>query len=104
MLRPLPRPRRVSPCNCEPPYRRAVPTTPADRVGALVDYFPTRAAPNDRRGGIRIRTFEACSGFTLLRPIRSLSSPRLPLSQGSDPASCPAVPPASFRTNRHLSG
>src|SRR6185312_11524494 len=26
--------------------------------------------------GIRIRTFEACSGFTLLRPIGSLSSPR----------------------------
>jgi hypothetical protein len=33
-----------SPCNCEPPFRRAVPTTPADRVGAHVDYFPTRAA------------------------------------------------------------
>src|SRR5271169_4147094 len=61
-------------------------------------------SPNDRRVGIRIRTFEACSGFTLLRPIGSLSSPRPPLSQGSDPASCPAVPPASFRTNRHLSG
>jgi len=26
------------------------------------------------------------------------------LSQGSDPASYPAVPPASFRTNRQLSG
>src|SRR3982074_2111674 len=32
----------TSPCNCEPPFRRAVPTTPADRVGARVDYFPTR--------------------------------------------------------------
>jgi hypothetical protein len=32
------------PCNCEPPFRRAVPTTPAGRVGARVDYFPTRAA------------------------------------------------------------
>jgi hypothetical protein len=30
----------------------------------------------------------------------SLSSPRLPSSQGSDPASYPAEPPASFRTNR----
>jgi hypothetical protein len=39
-----PRPRRVSPCNSEPPFRRAVPTTPADRVGARVDGFPTRAA------------------------------------------------------------
>jgi hypothetical protein len=27
-----------------------------------------------------------------------LSSPRLPLSQGSDPASYPPEPPASFRT------
>ena len=53
---------------------------------------------------MRIRTFEACSGFTLLRPIGSLSSPRPPLSQGSDPASYPAVSPASFRTNRKLSG
>jgi len=105
MLSRYPRPRRVSPCNCEPPFRRAVPTTPADRVGARVDCFPTRAAsPNDRRVGIRIRTFEACSGFTLLRPIGSLSGPRPPSSQGSDPASYPAEPPASFRTNRQLSG
>ncbi|MEH2539471.1 hypothetical protein V1278_007511 [Bradyrhizobium sp. AZCC 1577] len=63
-----------------------------------------RPSPNDRRVGIRIRTFEACSGFTLLRPIESLSSPRPPSSQGFDPASYPAVPPASFRTNRQLSG
>ncbi len=28
----------------EPPFRRAVPTTPADRAGARVDCFPTRAA------------------------------------------------------------
>jgi hypothetical protein len=33
------------PRDYEPPsYRRAEPTTPADRVGAPVDYFPTRAA------------------------------------------------------------
>jgi len=63
-----------------------------------------RPSPNDRRVGIRIRTFEACSGFTLLRPIGLLSGPRPPSSQGSDPTSYPAVPPASFRTNRQLSG
>src|ERR1700682_2638364 len=62
-----------------------------------------RPSPNDRRVGIRIRTFEACSGFTLLRPIGSLSGPRPPSSQGSNPASYPAGPPASFRTNRQLS-
>ena len=28
----------------EPPFRRAVPTTPADRAGACVDCFPARAA------------------------------------------------------------
>jgi hypothetical protein len=40
----------------------------------------------------------------LLRPIGSLSGPRPPSSQGSDPASYPAEPPASFQTNRQLSG
>jgi hypothetical protein len=40
----------------------------------------------------------------LLRPIGSLSGPRPPSSQGSDPVSYPAEPPASFRTNRQLSG
>jgi hypothetical protein len=35
---------RIANCLLEPPYRRAVPTTPADRVGARVDCFPTRAA------------------------------------------------------------
>jgi hypothetical protein len=55
-----------------------------------------------RSVGIRIRTFEACSGFTLLRLIESLSSPRPPSSQDSDPASYPAVPPVSFRANRQL--
>src|SRR5262249_34965934 len=28
----------------EPPFRRAVPTTPADRAGARVDCFPAHAA------------------------------------------------------------
>ena len=32
------------PVTANSPFRRAVPTTPADRVGARVDYFPTRAA------------------------------------------------------------
>src|ERR1700674_5834864 len=35
--------------------------------------------------GIRIVTFEACIGFTLLRPAGSLSHPRRPLSRGSSP-------------------
>src|SRR5882672_10649956 len=43
-LRPLPSLTTGLPRLPEPPFRRAVPTTPADRVGARVDYFPTRAA------------------------------------------------------------
>jgi AcrR family transcriptional regulator len=48
--------------------------------------------------------FVAARASLLLRPIGSLSSPRPPSSQGSNPASYPAEPPASFRTNRQLSG
>src|SRR5436189_4647985 len=39
-----------------------------------------------------------------LRPAGSLSRPRRPLSRGSDPASYPVEPLASFRTSRQLSG
>ena len=64
-LRPLPSPLMGLPRLPEPPFRRAVPTTPADRTGARVDCFPAHAAfPKWRRVGIRIVTFEACSGFT----------------------------------------
>jgi hypothetical protein len=43
-LRPLPSPLTGLPRLLEPPFRRAVPTTPADRAGARVDCFPARAA------------------------------------------------------------
>jgi hypothetical protein len=65
---------------------------------------PMLPSPSPWRVGIRIETFEACSGFTILRPIGSLSRPRRPLSRGSDPASRPAKPLVSYRTHRHLSG
>src|SRR6266478_9265793 len=39
-LRPLPSHQTGLPRLPEPPFRRAVPTTPADRAGALVDCFP----------------------------------------------------------------
>ena len=64
----------------EPPFRRAVPTTPADRTGARVDCFPAHAAfPNGRRIGIRIVTFEACSGFTPVTA-RRIAQPRTRVS------------------------
>ena len=43
-LRPLPSPPTGLPRLPEPPFRRAVPTTPADQAGARVDCFPTHAA------------------------------------------------------------
>src|ERR1035437_7685836 len=43
-LRPLPSPLTGLPRLPEPPFRRAVPTTPADRAGARVDCFPAHAA------------------------------------------------------------
>src|SRR4029450_5113408 len=43
-LRPLPSPLTGLPRLPEPPFRRAVPTTPADQAGAHVDCFPARAA------------------------------------------------------------
>jgi hypothetical protein len=61
-------------------------------------------SPNGRRVGIRIVTFEACIGFTLLRPTGSLSHPRQPLSRGSSPSDYPAEPLVSFQINRQLSG
>src|SRR5262245_4703674 len=43
-LRSLPSPVTGLPRLPEPPFRRAVPITPADRVGARVDCFPAHAA------------------------------------------------------------
>src|SRR2546423_7049431 len=43
-LRPLPSHRTGLPRLLESSFRRAVPTTPADRAGARVDCFPARAA------------------------------------------------------------
>src|SRR4051812_35813479 len=43
-LRPLPSPLTGLPRLPEPPFRRAVPTTPADRAGAYVDCLPAHTA------------------------------------------------------------
>ncbi len=43
-LRPQPSPKTGLPRLPGTPFRRAVPTTPADRAGASVDFFPARAA------------------------------------------------------------
>src|SRR5882672_11469656 len=69
-------------------------------------------SPNGRRVGIRIVTFEACSGFTRVTARRIAQPPKVTpafarpgsLSRGSGPASYPAKPLVSFRTYRQLSG
>ena len=104
-LRPLPSPVTGLPRLLEPPFRRAVPTTPADRAGARVDCFLlTRPSPNGRRVGIRIVTFEACSGFTHVTARRVAQPLTRPLSRGSNPCSCPHELLVSYRINRQLSG
>jgi hypothetical protein len=90
----------------EPPFRRAAPTTPADRAGARVDCFPARAAfPKWQEG-----RHPHCHFRGLLRlhsrcgPPDCSAAHRRPLSRGSSPASYPAEPLVSYRINRQLSG
>jgi hypothetical protein len=104
-LRPLPSPMTGLPRLPEPPFRRAVPTTPADQAGARVDCFPAHAAfPKWQEG-----RHPHCHFRGLLRlhsrygpSDRSAAQGDL-LSRGSSPASYPTRPPASFRINRQLS-
>jgi hypothetical protein len=90
----------------EPPFRRAVPTTPADRAGARVDCFPARAAfPKWQEG-----RHPHCHFRGLLRlhsrygPPDCSAAHRRPLSRGSSPCSYPHEPLVSYRINRQLSG
>src|SRR4029450_2779850 len=66
------------------------------RTGALTGFLPRSAPPSPlpRRGRLHIATFEACSGFNMLRPTGSLSRPRRPLSQGFGPLL--SRPPVSY--------
>jgi hypothetical protein len=60
-LRPLPSHRTGLPRLPEPPFRRAAPTTPADRAGVRVDCFPAHTAfPKWQEG--RHSTFEMLWG------------------------------------------
>ena len=76
-LRPLPSPLTGLPRLPEPPFRRAVPTTPADRAGARVDCFPTHVAfPKWQEGRHPHCHFEACSGFTHVTACRIAQPPK----------------------------
>ena len=48
-----------------------------------------RPSPNDRRVGIRIRTFEACSGFTLVTAHRIAQQPKAAFLAGLQPSQLP---------------
>src|SRR6476620_3267991 len=97
-LRPLPSPVTGLPQLPEPPFRRAVPTTPADRAGARVDCFPARAAfpkwqegrhPHCHyRGLLRLH---ACYG----PPDRSAAQGGLCREAPTRPVTRPSRPPAS---------
>jgi len=106
MLRPLPSPTTGLPRLPEPPFRRAVPTTPADRAGAHVDCFPARLSLPPLAGGSAsaLSLSRPAQASLALRPAGSLSHPRWPLARGSDPAIYPTKPLANFRTYRQLSG
>src|SRR5262245_26992749 len=91
-------PDRASPDN---PHCLASVLCPLPRrteTGALADFLPRSVQPSPlpSRVGIHITTFEACSGFNMLRPAGSLSRPRRLLSQGSGLSSHPNRPLASY--------
>jgi hypothetical protein len=104
-LRPLPSHQTGLPRLLESSFRRAAPTTPADRAGAHIDCFPAHAAfPKWQEG-----RHPHCHFRGLLRlhsrygpPDRSAAQ-RRPLSRGSNPCSYPHEPLVSYRINRQLS-
>ena len=61
-------------------------------------------SPNGRRVGIRIVTFEACSGFTRVMARRIAQPPKVTFVTRLQPSGYPAKPLVSYRTNRQLSG
>src|SRR6476620_11037284 len=62
-LRPLPSHQTGLPRLPEPPFRRAVPTTPADRAGAYVDCFPaSRSLPLVAGGSASALSLSRCYG------------------------------------------
>ena len=58
-------------------------------------YTPAMMCQGDNRLHFCLTT--PCSGFTRVRPARSLNRPRRPLSQGFGPAGYPTRPPVSYQ-------
>src|SRR6266545_4963006 len=101
-LRPLPSHRTGLPRLLGSPFRRAVPTTPADRAGAHVDYFPARAAfPKWQEG-----RHPHCHFRGLLRLHSRYGPLDRSAAQGNLCHEAPAlaVTLVSYQINRQLSG
>ena len=104
-LRPLPSRQTGLPRLPEPPFRRAVPTTPADqrvRVSiASPSMRPSRFAGGSASASLLSRPAQASLA---LRPVGLLNRPRRPLSRGFSPSGYPAEPLVSYQSNRQFSG
>ena len=105
-LRPLPSPATGLPRLPVSPSLRAVPTTPADRNGCIRRLLPrsTRPSPNLRRVGVHIFTFEACSGFTRVRPQGRSTAQGGLCHRASVPPVTRQDRLSATRSNRQLSG
>jgi hypothetical protein len=105
-LGPLPSHSTGLPRLPEPPFRRAEPTTPADRAGARVDCFPaSRGLPLVAGGSASALSLSRpAQALLTLRPPDRSAAHRRPLSRGSNPCGYPHKPLVSYRINRQLSG
>ena len=88
------------------PFRRAVPTTPADQDGCACRLLPrSRGLPRYAGGSASASLLSRPAQASLtLRPVGLLNRPRRPLSRGFDPAGYPTKPLVSYQSNRQLSG
>src|SRR6201999_3227052 len=88
------------------PFRRAVPTTPADRDGCACRLLPrSRGLPRYAGGSASASPLSRPAQASLtLRPVGLLNRPRRPLSRGFNPVGYPTKPLVSYQSNRQLSG
>ena len=91
-LRPLPSHQTGLPRLPEPPFRRAAPTTPADRAGAHVDCFPASHGLPQMAGGSAsaLSLSRPAQALLTLRPAGSLSRPQATFVTRLQPLRLPA--------------
>ena len=91
-LRPLPSHQTGLPRLPEPPFRRAAPTTPADRAGAYVDCFPASHGLPQMAGGSAsaLSLSRPAQASLTLRPAGSLSGPQATFVTRLQPLRLPA--------------